>query len=294
MGLLTDIRVTAVRALAEGALRPIGTQSLLLDQDGIIFHVRLLSGLAQKVAADHAQRQRQAQGEVVNPFLPYEQALYVRHVGDSHVCLLNKYNVVDDHILLITERFQPQAEGISRDDFNAMAICGEEITGLWFFNSEPAAGASQAHKHLQFIPCLANASNLLPVSPWIDPYVRPGVFQVAAYPCRNGLVGLSGGQLNGREMFDAYQLAMEQLQLWRNDGTGLSWPHNVLITEQWLMVVPRTRSMWEGFGINALGYAGTLFIRCESQLEKLREIGVTRLMAEVGCQKAPDTTIECC
>lgn len=285
--LLGEIREVAKRAEASGSLRPIGTETLVLEEAGIPFAVRVLSGLAQKVAADRAQRARREAGEVVNPFLPYDESLFVRQVGADHVCLLNKYNVVDDHILLITRGFEPQAAGLSPADFAAAAACAEELQGLWFFNSDPAAGASQPHKHLQFIPFPPGASAAdLPVSPWIDPHVKIGQVTQPAYGCRSALVGLAGRAMDARELARAYDMAMSSLRLWRDDPAGLTLPHNVLLTPQWLLVVPRTRAMWEGFGVNALGFAGTLLVRSGEQIDRLRELGVARLLTEVGCSNA--------
>lgn len=46
----------------------------------------------------HVARRPAAAGEQekawVNPFLPYEQALWVAHLSPSHTLLLNKFNVV--------------------------------------------------------------------------------------------------------------------------------------------------------------------------------------------------------
>ena len=47
------------------------------------------------------ERARQQQGKTApaNPFLPYEEDLYVCDLSPTHVCLLNKFNVVDHHFL---------------------------------------------------------------------------------------------------------------------------------------------------------------------------------------------------
>ena len=41
-----------------------------------------------------------------NPFLPYEEDLYVRHLEPNHVLLLNKFNVVENHLLVVTREFE--------------------------------------------------------------------------------------------------------------------------------------------------------------------------------------------
>ena len=41
-----------------------------------------------------------------NPFLPYDPALLVAPISPTHVALLNRFNVVDDHFLIVTRSFE--------------------------------------------------------------------------------------------------------------------------------------------------------------------------------------------
>ena len=67
------------------------------------FNVRVLANLQRKF------KQRREQPEGFNPFLPYEQELFVANVSDRHVALLNKFNVVDHHLLIVTRQFETQS-----------------------------------------------------------------------------------------------------------------------------------------------------------------------------------------
>jgi ATP adenylyltransferase len=40
------------------------------------------------------QQKQQPKKQWVNPFLPYEEALWVAHLSPTHTLLLNKFNVV--------------------------------------------------------------------------------------------------------------------------------------------------------------------------------------------------------
>jgi ATP adenylyltransferase len=51
--------------------------------------------------------------------LPYEEELYVRHVLPNHVLLLNKFNVVEHHLLVVTREFEQQTDPINAEDFAA-------------------------------------------------------------------------------------------------------------------------------------------------------------------------------
>jgi len=54
-----------------------------------------------------------------NPFLPYEEALWVAHLSTSHTLLLNKFNVVRHHLLVVTRAFEPQSAPLSAGDLAA-------------------------------------------------------------------------------------------------------------------------------------------------------------------------------
>jgi sulfate adenylyltransferase (ADP) / ATP adenylyltransferase len=135
-------------ALSVGALQPIETHVECLPVGDIEFVVRILENVSRK---EKALRQ-QGKTAPVNPFLPYEQALYVSDISDTHLCLLNKFNVVDYHFLIVTRQFEPQDSWLTLADFEALVLCLQEVDGLAFFNGGTVAGSSQPHKHLQVVP----------------------------------------------------------------------------------------------------------------------------------------------
>ena len=57
--------------------------------------------------------------EWVNPFLPYEEDLWVCHLSASHTLLLNKFNVVAHHLICVTRDFQPQTAPLNAADLGA-------------------------------------------------------------------------------------------------------------------------------------------------------------------------------
>ena len=54
-----------------------------------------------------------------NPFLPYEEALWVRHLSPTHTLLLNKFNVVAHHLICVTREFEQQTQPLTAADFEA-------------------------------------------------------------------------------------------------------------------------------------------------------------------------------
>ena len=79
-------------------------------------------------------RMQQGKTTPANPFLPYEEDLYVTDISETHLCLLNKFNVVDHHFLIVTRAFERQENWLTLADFEALAHCLNEVDGLAFFN----------------------------------------------------------------------------------------------------------------------------------------------------------------
>ena len=143
-----------------GAIRSIPTDYEFVEQNGINFLVRVVSRLAKK---DQAKKGNP------NPFLPYDKDLFVANISETHVCLLNKFNVVDHHILIVTREFENQESLLTLNDFEAMWVCMGEFEGLAFYNAGAIAGASQQHKHLQMVPLpLAPEGPKVPLDPALE------------------------------------------------------------------------------------------------------------------------------
>ncbi|WP_341649862.1 hypothetical protein [Thauera humireducens] len=58
--------------------------------------------------------------------------------------------------------------------------------------------------------------------------------------------------------------------------------YNLLASRQWLLVVPRQFEKWQDVSVNALGYAGSLFVRSPAQIERLRAEGPLAVLRAVG------------
>ena len=61
-----------------------------------------------------------------------------------------------------------------------------------------------------------------------------------------------------------------------------STPYNLLVTRQWLLMVPRSQEFFEGISINALGFAGALLVKDAAQLAILRKHGPMTALQRVA------------
>ncbi|HXG29166.1 MAG TPA: DUF4922 domain-containing protein, partial [Nevskiales bacterium] len=177
----------AARALAGGALQPIRTHEATVTDRGLPFRVRVVDSLARKAAA---RREPQARP---NPFLPYDPALFVAELSGRYVVLLNKYPVIEGHLLIVTRNFEEQETSLSGEDFAALCHCLAQMDGLGFYNAGLAAGASQRHKHLQLVP--QPALGELPLEPEIRAALEIGAL-ATALPFRHALAPLDPNWLD--------------------------------------------------------------------------------------------------
>ncbi len=271
-GTLWELVTTAtIRALARGALQPIRTRFESIADGGVEFLVRVVADLVNKPRHSISTA---AAGTPHNPFLPYDQKLYVADASPSHVCLLNKFNVVDHHLLIVTREFQDQREPLTREDFTALWRCMAEYDGLGFYNAGAAAGASQPHKHLQLVPLpLAERGPAVPIESLMPSSDKPGrIGRIAAWPFNHATVRLEPTRMRlptsaamlvklYEEMLPAAGVATQS-----QAGQQRTSPYNLLVTRNWMLLVPRTREKFHGISLNALAFAGALLVRDEEQL----------------------------
>lgn len=78
-----------------------------------------------------------------------EQDLFVQRIHDEHNLVLNKFCVVEEHVVLPTVEFRPQEEPLTVQDLRAMWTAMQGLDGFAFFNCGYESGASQPHKHMQ-------------------------------------------------------------------------------------------------------------------------------------------------
>ncbi|MEM9089226.1 MAG: DUF4922 domain-containing protein [Cyanobacteria bacterium P01_F01_bin.53] len=301
--------------LETGALQSIETDAEYIEENGIRFLVRILANLSRKEKAKSQQGQTiQGKTKPANPFLPYEPDLYVTDISETHLCLLNKFNVVDHHFLIVTREFESQENWLTLADFEALVRSFSEVDGLGFFNGGAIAGASQPHKHLQVIPLFSGVS-ALPITAAITTATREdsGVHNSPSLPFKHAIAKFKESpvyesQLDAekpdthhKELFSAlakqyltsYHTLLTAMGVTSNTSTDIQWQgkqtaaYNLLCTRQWMMLVPRSQEKYADISVNSLGFAGSLLVRNQEKLEELKAIGPMTLLKKVACLVNP-------
>lgn len=290
-GLWEQLRARTDSAIATGALHPIATDHHSLTQDGLEFAVRVALNLKRK-ALDKKRQSRTSSPTPFNPFLPPEPELTVAEISSTHSCVLNKFNVVENHLLIVTRDFQDQQRLLTLDDFRALWRCMVEYPSLGFYNGGEAAGASQRHKHLQLVPLpLYRGQTAIPFDPLFASAPREaGIQCLKRLPFLHRWCPLPTGFADdpssaAEQSLSRYLRMLDAVgvnTLKREDGDYQSAPYNLLLTRDWMLLVPRAQEYAHGISVNALGYVGSLFVKSRSELETLDRVGPMNLLKAVS------------
>jgi len=277
-----DVVTQTERALACGALRSFDTVQSVIEDGGVPFLVRQAANLARKEEASKlaAKSAADAASAWRDPFSPCEEALRVGDIGERHFLLLNKFNVLAHHLLIVTKDFEPQESLVGEDDFAALFACLDRFDGLGFYNGGTVAGSSQPHKHLQIVP-LPLDGHALPIEPFIEAAHTSGVFRAPQLAFAHAAAWLDDDA--AANLHATYLRLMNAIGVQPFDVAGVahqSAPYNLLVTRRWMLAVPRSVSHVEGVAVNALGFAGSLFVRDDAQRNVVETLGPMKLLAD--------------
>ncbi|MDY0310120.1 MAG: phosphorylase [Castellaniella sp.] len=295
------VRARSDQAIASGDLQPIVAEQVVIEDQGLPFTVRWVAALAAKDAAKPraaaaAPATADSQASILpggprdpdfNPFLKPDPALLVGPVGDHHAAILNKFPVCLHHLVLARRAFAEQRSPLEAIDFQALAFMLSHEGGLGFYNGGPAAGASQRHKHVQWIPAAPDNASLralgagLPSGQAQGTVVRhPALAMAHCFVRVDAGLGADAGA-SAQAMGIAFGQACAALDL-RPDADGLLPPCNMLVGDGWMLVLPRSQEHFQGVSLNALSFGGTIYVRDPAQIDAIRAAGPLRALASVG------------
>lgn len=258
------------KAISLGALVPLQTE-ILKSASWDPFILRKLQGYTPKHLKDIGPKQ--------NPFSPWDKNLELYKL-DHHILLLNKYPVEPGHLLLITKDWKPQNGWLSESDWQALREVWQMQGGLWFFNSAPEAGASQPHRHLQLLPRAKGQT----ICPEAEKFEANAVAKMSSWPWQVGLKATPKNELPSLDfLIKTYAELAEAYGIGNANKDKIPLlPYNLLISNKWFVLIPRTKEGHQGFSLNALGYAGFLLATAESNLDWLHKYGPSELLAEAA------------
>lgn len=231
----------------------------------------------------------------------------------THFLVLNKFPVIPSHFILATSAWREQTDLLDKEDLAAAYACvkawgeGNKADGgrpnrlFAFFNSGYESGASQPHRHLQFLPVesMAEDDETGSWKPLIDtvpsqPVSSESEFRrIAGIPLANFALPLpadASAEKLHEIYLSLYKAAAVAAGVPRNEVRSSSGPaaasYNLAMTDSTMMICPRksvsavlsvddsVRKDIAEAGVvelNGTLLAGTMMVKAEAEWNELRQ-----------------------
>ncbi|KAG4442638.1 hypothetical protein IFR05_001894 [Cadophora sp. M221] len=286
------VRNLFICAQENGDLTFYATRVSILQCGGLPFQLRFSPVLANK---PKSSKPKSSSSKPFDPFENPPAGLFITSLSPSHFLVLNKFPVIPDHFILATKEFKQQTDLLEKDDLEAAYAClktykdnGEELFG--FFNSGEHSGASQPHRHIQFLPIESMRSGIESGVKWevlVDSLVtEPRPALPFSYFSAQVPVNASAEELH--QIYIG--LHARACQLVTNDGATLpsteaslqesSISYNLGFTDRAIVLCPRTSeglkiedssgNIIGPIALNGTVLGGTLLVKSEEEWDVLR------------------------
>ena len=223
--------------------------------------------------------------------------------------MLNKYPVIANHFILATKTHKPQTNVLEEDDLAVAHACltaWEESGGgchprklFAFFNSGKHSGASQAHRHLQFLPYedmlgpgLGSDWQLLTDRMKEECEDNPGLLCDPTLPFRHYAISIASSP-SSKELHQSYltlyRAAVEAMRMTEEsaerdqaeakDSMEATISYNLAMTKDRIAIAPRrseaadlpSEDSTASVAINGTILGGTLMVKGEKEWQSLRQ-----------------------
>ena len=262
MGMQQRIKQVYSIAKSNGNLLELESKVHRIEEKGMEFIVRLSTGFQKKIDNNFAKT-------LENPFLPVNEHLKITEIDSQkgHTVVLNKFCVVPYHFLLVTNDYESQNSLLDLSDFDAIEKCFKNSNGeklVAFYNCGPDSGASQPHKHIQFIPYKD-----LPVESQISKSTIPNFTFTHEF----------------QKVTDFDSESLHQTFSKMVNTLSIPTSFNFLMTPEWMLLVPRKTSNTNSIFMNSVGFLGWILVKTEEQLDIVKKVGPLTLLHELTFKK---------
>jgi ATP adenylyltransferase len=252
---------------------------------------------------------------------PYVPNLHVGDLkdeyGNEYVVLLNKYSVIPHHFLLVTKEFKSQTSPLMPPELAQiyMLLVAARTANTPFFafyNCGDHSGASQPHKHIQFIPIEGDGPPIERLARTVKLESADKPFSLTSLPYANHVfrlpqISTSTPPSELEQTLATIFLSLVDLVIStiRHDPTYPAGrpSYNVILTLEHMHLIPRKHETApvrmgeadsetvERLSVNALGFAGMLLAKNEGELEAIKKEGVGSILRSVGLESVHDVQV---
>ncbi|RJE20845.1 hypothetical protein PHISCL_06814 [Aspergillus sclerotialis] len=302
------------------------THLSIIHSSGLPFQLRYCPALSKKPTGA-PKPDGHAPAPKPDPFKdPSPDLLLTQFPPDnpSYTLVLNKFPVIHNHFILATKEWKPQDHVLEKGDLEAAFACvrawgGDGEKRLFaFFNSGSESGASQPHRHLQFLPVedmRHDGEGFGDWEPLIDRLAADGqdggdglrrLSQLSFAHFALPIPSNADADVLYRMYLALYRAAVKAAQGTKEtaneepavDGEA-AISYNLALTESTMMICPRRNESAEirvaaeetddnsDSGVVALNgtiLAGTLMVKAEAEWNELRrnQENLTRVLSTIG------------
>ncbi|KAF2416663.1 hypothetical protein EJ08DRAFT_556245, partial [Tothia fuscella] len=197
-------------------------------------------------------------------------------------CMLNKYSLEKGHFLVVTDEFVPQYGPVRPQDLVMMhdVVQRPSDRTYAFLNGGPDAGASQEHRHFQFmdVPDLGQ-----PVWPDAIYKANPKATTPQSHPnlpVAHFLLPILDSSKEG--LVKAYDTIYKEAQK-AAKTTDEKMPFNFLMMKEYMMIMSRANNSWhEDIGIGGTFMVGSIPVEDPKFLDVVKSTGFVKILQHIG------------
>ncbi|KAF7376410.1 ATP-transf domain-containing protein [Mycena sanguinolenta] len=306
------------KAKNEGVLLFFPSTIVKHQDSGIEYEITLCPALQNKPTLPTPHFSPQDATKKGDPFEPPYNSLYIGELRDEdnaedYVVLLNKYSVVPQHFLLVTKEFQSQASPLSPPDlvqtYLLLAAARKARHNLFaFYNCGDNSGASQPHKHVQFIPLededgppieyLARSVKLETID---TPFALTNLsYANHVYRFPDRFYSFSPEKLEpilAQAFLSLLDLTISTIRHDPNYPAGKP-SYNIVITLEHMHLIPRRQEdhvlaeTGDKLSVNALAFAGMMLVESDRELEAVKTEGVGKILRGVALDSVHELQVQ--
>ena len=255
--------ITTKQTLESGKLLPIVAVSDTVEQNGIQYF--------NCFSSENLKKKKALKKTNTDPFITYDQDMFIENIDDDYICLLNKFPIITPHLLICSKEYIFQAKPLKLADFKAWIQGITEPNVLGFFNSGPVAGSSQTHRHMQLV------RTEIPLEEKILEGNLPFKHRIFLF-----------SELNPEQLYQDYLTTLKELELFDfsiKDSEQTCKPYNILLTQRWMFIIPREKNQIGDIFAHGINYSGRFLTSDKSELKWLQEYGFLKFLTDCGYKK---------
>lgn len=198
---------------------------------------------------------------------------------------MNKFPVFRPMLLLLTvDSYRRQHEPLSLEDLDAgwSVITSLRAEHYVFYNCTFIGGASRKHKHVQIVPAPGSSEEYAAGFRFFPDYEGPNA-EVRRPLFVYFLYRFEGTKPDAADLLEKYlELLKEAREALKLPADEEQVPHNFILTNRWMLVIPRSAKVSYGLTANSAGMMGSIYIASQDQLDSWKEVGPSNVVRGLG------------